>query len=238
MLGATLLRAGGTWLCARCLAQCQGSGDLSTKATKVSLAADRNRALSRRAKVAGDIEDAAFHASSAAHYRHQHLELQNLGDHMASQAVVVHGEVAAGPLKETLTDPGLIAVESSHARGQMLVENDVVALAIDVSNAAGAANTHEKLIAHQVALAHKIAMEQARLASYEMDASLAVKRLNLSARMMTTAQEGMLNLQKLRSSGPQKVVVQHVTVEAGGQAVVGAVEVDRRGNDQNVGRKA
>lgn len=230
MLGATLLHVGGTWLCAQCLAQTQGKGDLITKAAKVSLAADRNRALSRRAKVAGDIEETAFHANSAAYYRHQQVELQHLGDHLASQAVVVHGEVAVGQLKETLADPDLIAVESSQARGQMLVENDVVALAIDVANAAGAANTPEKLIAHQVALAHKVAMEQARLASYEMDPSVVMKRLNLSARMMTTAQEGMLNLQKLRSSGPQKVVVQHVTVEAGGQAVVGdlALGPDRR----------
>ncbi len=49
------------------------------------------------------------------------------------------------------------------------------------------------------------------------------------ARMIGVAQRGALTLQKLRASGPQKVVVQHVHVEAGGQAVVGNVKMGRRG---------
>ena len=51
-----------------------------------------------------------------------------------------------------------------------------------------------------------------------------MKRLQLSARMMTTAQEGLLALNKLKAGGTQNVVVQHVHVESGGQAVVGNVQ--------------
>ena len=38
--------------------------------------------------------------------------------------------------------------------------------------------------------------------------------------MMKTFQQGMLTLQKMRTGGRQEVLVQHVTVSNGGQAVV------------------
>jgi len=43
---------------------------------------------------------------------------------------------------------------------------------------------------------------------------------NASARMMQICQEALLTLQKLRTGGKQRVVVQHVQVAEGGQAVV------------------
>ena len=49
---------------------------------------------------------------------------------------------------------------------------------------------------------------------------------------LCSAQEGMLNLQKLRSTTPQKVVVQHVTVESGGQAIVGDIRRELLGGAQ------
>jgi uncharacterized protein (UPF0303 family) len=110
----------------------------------------------------------------------------------------------------------------------LLEANDVTALGIDVANTAGAGNTVEKLLAHQIALAHKIAFEQASKASSERNPAVAAKRLETVAKMMNAAQRAATTLQKLRVSGPQKVVVQHVHVEAGGQAVVGDVRVGRR----------
>jgi hypothetical protein len=38
--------------------------------------------------------------------------------------------------------------------------------------------------------------------------------------MTVTYQQGMTTLQRLRSDGAQKILVQHVTVEDGGQAIV------------------
>ena len=58
-----------------------------------------------------------------------------------------------------------------------------------------------------------------------------IKRLQISARMMTTAQEGLLALNKLKAGGTQNVVVQHVHVESGGQAVVGNVQGGKRRGD-------
>jgi hypothetical protein len=43
---------------------------------------------------------------------------------------------------------------------------------------------------------------------------------NASARMIQVYQEGPLTLQKLRTGGKQTVVVQHVQVGEGGQAVI------------------
>ena len=49
-------------------------------------------------------------------------------------------------------------------------------------------------------------------------------------RMISIAQQGVLTLQKLKTGGTQNVVVQHVHVASGGQALVGAVQT--RHNDR------
>ena len=45
---------------------------------------------------------------------------------------------------------------------------------------------------------------------------------NAAARMMQVYQEGLLTLQKLKTGGKQTMVVQHVQVSDGGQAVIAA----------------
>ena len=50
---------------------------------------------------------------------------------------------------------------------------------------------------------------------------------NAEARMMQVYQEAFLTLQKIRTGGKQTVVVQHVQVSQGGQAVIaGSVKSD------------
>jgi hypothetical protein len=59
------------------------------------------------------------------------------------------------------------------------------------------------------------------LAANDDSANLRATRLaGAVARLMGAYQGGLLTLQRLRSGGTQKIVVQHVTVEDGGQAVV------------------
>ncbi len=131
-------------------------------------------------------------------------------------AQIVQASAAAGSVPA--------ALESSETRSRLLQGNDIIALGVDIANTARAANTAEKLVAHEIALAHKIAMEQARRAQYERDPTIELRRLQISARMMETAQQGVLTLQKLKTGGTQNVVVQHVHVESGGQAVVGNIQ--------------
>jgi hypothetical protein len=122
-----------------------------------------------------------------------------------------------------LADSTLAAVESSHTRGKLLLDNNAVALGVDVSNTAQASNTYEKLLAHQIAVSHKVALEQAAAADRERDPLVAIKRLQVSARMMATSQQAMLTLQKLKVGTNHTVVVQHVSVSGHGQAVIGNV---------------
>ena len=114
-------------------------------------------------------------------------------------------------------------MESSHTRGKLLLDNNAVALGVDVSNTAQASNTYEKLLAHQIAVSHKVALEQAAAADRERDPLVAIKRLQVSARMMATSQQAMLTLQKLKVGTNHTVVVQHVSVSGHGQAVIGNV---------------
>jgi hypothetical protein len=64
-------------------------------------------------------------------------------------------------------------------------------------------------------------LPQLGLAAEKRDPKIEMKRLQIAARMMTTAQDTALALQKLKTGGTENVVVQHVHVEAGAQAVVG-----------------
>ena len=229
VLGETLIHTGDAWVCAACLTDQTPGSDTMAKIASHSVEAGRQMGRSLRAKAAGKIEDAALLSDKANWHRDAEFAIKAHGDRQAQSGTIVNGEALPrerGYLRDTLVDPDIVAYESSETRGHMLQANDVVALGVDVANTARASNTHEKLIAHQVALAHKVAMEQAMLANHELDRAIGIKRLQISARMMAMAQQGVITLQKLKSGGTQNVVVQHVYVGAGGQAVVACGGVD------------
>ena len=227
VLGSTLIHTGTRWLCASCLTQELPGSDVTTKQAARAIAADGFYAQSRRARVAGEIEQAE-RLNQKAQWHHEVSDaVREHGNRMAQTAVIVGTEVLPtkpGYLKDTLIDPDLVAIEASEARGHLLKMNDALSLGVDLSNTVQAANTAEKLISHEIAVAHKVAMEQAMRASHESDPVLEVKRLQVSARMMNVAQNGLLALQRIKSGGTQNMIVQHVHVEAGGQAVVGSVQ--------------
>jgi uncharacterized protein (DUF1684 family) len=205
---------------------------LTDKVVKASVQAEKERSLSKRARAAGDLERAGEHSQQGNWHSQAAVSIQDHGNRQARSVPVANGEAlpsAAGWLKDTLADPDVVAIDSSRMRGEMLEANDVTALAIDVSKTAQADNTVEKLLAHQMALAHKIAFEQATRADRERDPYIAMKRLQISARMMDVAQSAAVTLQKLKAGGPQAVVVQHVHVGSGGQAVVGTIQSTKRG---------
>jgi hypothetical protein len=105
--------------------------------------------------------------------------------------------------------------------------------ALDAAESIGAGNSLEKMLAHQLAASHRSAMklvaEMNRQADYlanvrgsEQDrANVQVTRLaGATARIMTTFQQGLMTLQRMRTGGQQVVTVQHVEARDGGQAVV------------------
>ena len=60
-------------------------------------------------------------------------------------------------------------------------------------------------------------------ASLKPDAVHSVRMMNLAIRSMETFQRGLLTLKRLRGTGEQRIVIQHVNVTDGGQAVIGQV---------------
>ena len=230
VLGETLIHTGGAYICAACLTDQTPGGDLLTKIATHSVEAGRQMGNSLRARAAGQFGEAAALNHQSRWHRQAEFAIRDHGNRQAQAGVVVNGEAVPrepGYLRDTLSDPDIVAFESSEARGRMLHANDVVALGVDVANTARASNTHERLIAHQIALAHKVAMTQAMRAQREPDPAMEMKRLQIAARMMAMAQQGVITLQKLKTGGTQNVVVQHVYVQSGGQAVVGALQGGR-----------
>jgi hypothetical protein len=108
--------------------------------------------------------------------------------------------------------------------------NDCAAMALDAAASIEAENSLEKMLAHQLAVAHKTALEITDKATFMQDVVEKARMLNLACRMMETYQRGLLTLQRLRSNGEQKITVQYVTVAEGGQAIVGTV--NRGGGDK------
>ena len=141
------------------------------------------------------------------------------------------GQVAS--LIDTVEQPDAATSEASMERLQLALEVDAAGLAVDAAETIQARNSLEKMLAHQMAAAHKLAMEFAgharRLSEdaagdiYERrqtDSVEAARAANASARMMDSFQKGLLALAKVRTGGRQTVTVQHVNVNDGGQAVV------------------
>lgn len=87
----------------------------------------------------------------------------------------------------------------------------------------------EGLLAVQMFTGHEAAMECIRRAM-DPGSSSQARDLNLkhAAKFMSLYPQQMGALDRHRGKGQQKITVEHVTVEAGGQAIVGNVEAPAR----------
>jgi hypothetical protein len=95
---------------------------------------------------------------------------------------------------------------------------------------AGAVNSIERMFCHQIAAAHTHAMKmlERSLTDY-LPAVEQVRYTNAAARLMDVCQNGALTFRRIHASATQTVVVQHVQVNDGGQAVVaGSVRRGKR----------
>jgi len=114
-----------------------------------------------------------------------------------------------------------------------MLDVDCIGMGVDAAETIQAENSLEKMLAHQLAAAHKLAMTFAKQAldslnkpdhgtNYQNDlhAVESARAANTSAKLMDVYQKGILALSKVRTGGKQTVTVQHVNVSDGGQAVV------------------
>jgi hypothetical protein len=142
----------------------------------------------------------------------------------------IQNDFRLGHIVDTLKNPNMISVSASELRVDLAacVWSQVAEAALDAAESAQAGNSLEKMLCHQMAVMHCAAM---KLTSRSLDNRMPpveMARLsNAAARMMQVYQEAFLTLQKIRTGGKQTVVVQHVQVSQGGQAVIaGSVKSD------------
>jgi hypothetical protein len=127
--------------------------------------------------------------------------------------------------------PSMLAAEASESR--LRLTGNAMVLAVDTAQSIKAANSPEKMLAHQLATMHRLGMLAAgkasdllqRLGPLNQATSVeAARQTNAAARAFSSYQDGLLTLERIRRGGKQtvKVVHQHVAVGPGGQAVVAA----------------
>jgi hypothetical protein len=124
-------------------------------------------------------------------------------------------------LELALKEPDLLDAEVTIKRTDLAEKAGVFEMAIEASESVKAKNSIQRMQAHQLALAHKYAMELMADASKQRDPIFKVKLMNCSARLMEAYSKGALALQRLQSGASQVVQVQHFQVN--GQAVIGNV---------------
>jgi hypothetical protein len=146
------------------------------------------------------------------------------------EAICPHDESRDIPwLVDTLQTPDVVAAEASLERLRLLADVGCVELACDTAESVRPHNSLERMLTHQLAAAHVAALKflaksttrlGAPTVSLHSDCMETCRLANTAARLMATFQEGVQTLAKLRTGGKQVVIVQHVYVTDGGQAVV------------------
>ena len=187
---------------------------------------------------AGAMEAEAAHALDPLSHVTHRLQPGNGGELLVATKDVLTEKPG---IVDTVRKRGdMLAADASLERLDLAGEAGALVLAVDAAESIQAQNSLERELAHQMAAAHALAMKMIGAAREDLAAYAATghryqHRSQEAARMATTAarlmdayQRGLLTLDRLRTGGRQTVVVQHVTVADGGQAMVAGTM--RRGN--------
>ena len=184
--------------------------------------------------------EAADLAAKAAHVldpRNSLTETLSVG--RGGELIVETAEVLTSKeqrLRDTVkSNPDMLAARASTDRLELAAEAGVLSVAVDAADTIQAANSLEKMLAAQLATLHMLAMKNAVTArtfaekaadmyvpdnQRQIANTEATRSTNAAARASEAFQRGMLTLDRLRNGGRQNVVVQHVNVGNGAQAVV------------------
>lgn len=218
------------FICLGCLERGRAGRDTTTKAARALKVARRDQATADLYRAHGDDASAESHEHSSGTYaaKAEDLFQPSLGHTLAMGEAVPAKD---SRLADTLKVPNVAGLDASAHRLELLghLGLDCTAMALDAADTIKADNSLEKMLAHQLAAAHKVAMEITAKGTLQHDSIEKTRMLNLACRMMETYQRGLLTLQRLRSNGEQKITVQYVTVADGAQAIVGNVKVGECG---------
>lgn len=146
-------------------------------------------------------------------------------------AVVLDGAVLTPALG--VSDPGLAAALAQQLAVTLWIPGGVDAqermdAAIAALKGIAPSGELEGMLAVQMVATHSAAMECLRRAALA-EQTFAARDMNLkhATKMLTLYARQMEALDRHRGRGQQKITVEHVTVNAGGHAIVGAVEAPR-----------
>lgn len=113
-----------------------------------------------------------------------------------------------------------VNTEASMDRLELASKNGVLSMALDTAESLGANNAVEQMIAHQMAVAHRISLDLMAEAGNTRNPIEKCRLINTASKLMDVCQKGLTTVHKVRNGGQQTVTVQHVQIGDGGQAVV------------------
>jgi hypothetical protein len=218
------------YICDDCAETTRDGRDNTSRALKAQRRADQLRVDMLADKASRMSDEALAYASTG-----EQLMAAEVAEVVGSPAMGSGGEVInpkVGGLVNTLTNPTIAALEASNNRTDLvtMLGNDIAATALDAADTIQAENSLEKMLAHQMAAIHHASMNMLHRASLTEEPALAAKTLTTALKGFATYQGAIGALRQLRGNQQQHIVVQHVNVSAGGQAVVGNV---RAGGSQS-----
>lgn len=218
---ATEVASCGTgYLCESCAEKVRSGRDNTSRRAKLLQKALTGQAAIARLKDRGSVasETDVFDCESAAMF---------LVEESSPQVITGAGGEALPKddpaLRDTMQNPTTTALDASAERLRLVsqVGVDCVALALDASDTAQPSNSLEKALSHQLAALHVVSMNYMSKANLQQSPEIAVKTMNLSLRAMDVYQRGLLTLKRLKSNGTQQIVIKHIDISDGGQAVIG-----------------
>jgi hypothetical protein len=140
---------------------------------------------------------------------------------------------------DTLENPTMINLGASQLRMEALQTLGILQPAMDAAQSIQADNSIEKMLVHQMIALHFAGMDMMKRsagAGYfsEPEPAVRTRYLNAGVRAFDGYREHMMAFVKFKARGQQTVVVQHVNVSDGGQAIV-AGAVTKGGGSQGGG---
>lgn len=136
---------------------------------------------------------------------------------VGNELIQSNGMASMG-VNEALKAPNKVDLNASIDRVEMLKDVNLLDMGLSTAHDMKASNSVQQMLTHQLASAHKYAMENFKQSESHKDPSVKVKFGNLAVRLMEAYSRGALTLQRLQNGNAQTVTVQHVNVE--GQALI------------------
>jgi len=210
-------------VCERCLETARKGRDQTTQALKLQQLADRLAVEKLQGFNSHQDAESLDYTIASGHLMSEEVLGASAAAIIGSGGEVIKPQYAG--LVNTLTQPSVAAVDASNHRTDLLtmVGSDVASMALDAADTIQAGNSLEKMLAHQMAAIHDAGMRMVHRANLIQDPGLAAKTLNSAMKGFSAYQGAVGALRQLRGNQQQHIVVQHVNVGAGGQAMVGTV---------------